>query len=152
MQTVSPRERWGRRRQRMRGSGCFGRGSSSHPGGDLVYNRVKRRCQSGIPNRGGRRLRPPLEVANCDLKFGGERMAKSPRKIPRAVKRAPVKKEPAKKLVRSVELVPVERVERSILLIRGQKVILDSDLAVLFGVTTKRLNEQVRRNQDRFPP
>ena len=46
---------------------------------------------------------------------------------------------------------PVERIERSILLIRGQKVILDADLARLYGVTTKRLNEQVRRNQKRFP-
>jgi ORF6N domain-containing protein len=49
-------------------------------------------------------------------------------------------------------LVPVERVERRILFIRGEKVILDADLAELYGVTTKRLNEQVRRNRDRFPP
>lgn len=51
----------------------------------------------------------------------------------------------------SVSLVPVERVERVILLIRGEKVILDADLAALYGVTTKRLNEQVRRNRNRFP-
>jgi hypothetical protein len=43
-------------------------------------------------------------------------------------------------------LVPVERVERTILLVRGQKVILDADLAKLYGVTTKRLNQQVKRN------
>lgn len=43
------------------------------------------------------------------------------------------------------------RVARFILLIRGQRVILDADLAALFGVPTKRLNEQVRRNRDRFP-
>lgn len=49
-------------------------------------------------------------------------------------------------------LIPVERIERTILLIRGEKVILDTDLAALYGVTTKRLNEQVRRNQARFPP
>lgn len=48
-------------------------------------------------------------------------------------------------------IIPVERIESSILLIRGQKVMLDSDLAVLYGVTTKRLNEQVRRNLRRFP-
>jgi hypothetical protein len=48
-------------------------------------------------------------------------------------------------------LIPVERIERSILLIRGHKVILDSDLAELYGVTTKRLNERVRRNLSRFP-
>jgi phage regulator Rha-like protein len=48
-------------------------------------------------------------------------------------------------------LIPAERIERSILLIRGQKVILDSDLAALYGVSTKRLNEQVRRNTRRFP-
>ena len=44
-----------------------------------------------------------------------------------------------------------ERIERSILLIRGHKVMLDADLAVLYGVSTKRLNEQVRRNRSRFP-
>jgi ORF6N domain len=43
-------------------------------------------------------------------------------------------------------LIPAERIERSILLIRGQKVMLDSALAELYGVPTKRLNEQVRRN------
>jgi ORF6N domain len=48
-------------------------------------------------------------------------------------------------------LVPPERIERSILLIRIHKVMLDSDLAELYGVTTKRLNEQVRRNLSRFP-
>ena len=53
---------------------------------------------------------------------------------------------------RGTALVPVERVARTILLIRGEKVILDADLAVLYGVTTKRLNEQVKRNRARFPP
>ncbi|MBI5236628.1 MAG: ORF6N domain-containing protein [Deltaproteobacteria bacterium] len=48
-------------------------------------------------------------------------------------------------------IIPVERIENSILLIRGHKVMLDADLAVLYGVTTKRLNEQVKRNPDRFP-
>ena len=52
---------------------------------------------------------------------------------------------------KDVALVPSERIERSILLIRGHKVMLDSDLAGLYGVTTKRLNEQVRRNLSRFP-
>ncbi|HET7536943.1 MAG TPA: ORF6N domain-containing protein [Candidatus Didemnitutus sp.] len=42
-------------------------------------------------------------------------------------------------------------VESNIVTIRGQKVILDSDLAALYGVTTKRLNEQVKRNARRFP-
>lgn len=48
--------------------------------------------------------------------------------------------------------VPVEVIERRIFLFRDQKVMLDSDLAELYGVTTKRLNEQVKRNRDRFPP
>src|SRR5271169_3335046 len=48
-------------------------------------------------------------------------------------------------------LVPVERIESRILLIRSQKVLVDSDLAELYGVSTKRLNEQVKRNQNRFP-
>jgi len=46
---------------------------------------------------------------------------------------------------------PTERIERSILLIRDHKVLLDVDLAALYGVPTKRLNEQVRRNRARFP-
>jgi len=48
--------------------------------------------------------------------------------------------------------VPAERIEQSILLIRGQKVMLDTDLAVLYGVTTKVLNQAVKRNERRFPP
>ena len=48
-------------------------------------------------------------------------------------------------------LVPAERINRMILLVRGQKVMLDADLAELYGVPTKRLNEQVKRNADRFP-
>jgi hypothetical protein len=48
-------------------------------------------------------------------------------------------------------IIPVENVEDRILLLRGFKVILDSDLAELYGVTTKRLNEQVKRNLERFP-
>ena len=48
-------------------------------------------------------------------------------------------------------LIPSEQIEKSILLIRGHKVMLDEDLAVLYGVETKRLNEQVKRNNDRFP-
>jgi hypothetical protein len=46
---------------------------------------------------------------------------------------------------------PTAQVESVIHTIRGQKVILDSDLAALYGVTTKRLNQQVNRNADRFP-
>ena len=48
-------------------------------------------------------------------------------------------------------LLPAERIARQILFIRGHRVILDAQLARLYGVTTKRLNEQVRRNADRFP-
>lgn len=44
-----------------------------------------------------------------------------------------------------------EQILRTILFIRGKKVILDSDLAKLYGVETRRLNEQVRRNIDKFP-
>ncbi|MHB0926544.1 MAG: ORF6N domain-containing protein [Gallionellaceae bacterium] len=48
-------------------------------------------------------------------------------------------------------LVVAENIETRILTIRGQKVMLDADLAELYGVETKRLNEQVRRNSERFP-
>ena len=69
-------------------------------------------------------------------------MAKPPRK---SAKRA------AGEPKRAEVLVPLERIERTILLIRGEKVILDADLASLYGVTTKRFNEQIRRNEGRFP-
>jgi ORF6N domain len=48
-------------------------------------------------------------------------------------------------------LAPAMRIGRAILVIRGLRVMLDADLAGLYGVTTKRLNEQVKRNRDRFP-
>ncbi len=51
----------------------------------------------------------------------------------------------------SKSLIPVERIEKSILLIRGHKVILDSDLAELYGVETKVFNQAVKRNISRFP-
>jgi len=44
-----------------------------------------------------------------------------------------------------------DRIARSILSIRAERVMLDSDLALLYGVSTKRLNEQVKRNRARFP-
>jgi hypothetical protein len=47
--------------------------------------------------------------------------------------------------------IPVERIEKAILLVRGQKVILDRDLAQLYGVKTKALKQAVRRNPKRFP-
>lgn len=49
------------------------------------------------------------------------------------------------------ELVPQEIIEQKILLVREHKVILDKDLAVLYGVTTGNLNKAVSRNLDRFP-
>jgi len=48
-------------------------------------------------------------------------------------------------------VVPMETIALSIIVLRGQKVILDADLARLYGVTTKRLNEQISRNAERFP-
>jgi len=49
------------------------------------------------------------------------------------------------------DLVPVERIENKIYLIRGQKVMLDRDLAELYNVKTKALNQAVKRNSERFP-
>ena len=49
------------------------------------------------------------------------------------------------------EIVPIDRIERRILQIRGERVIVDADLAGFYGVPTRRLNEQVRRNEARFP-
>ena len=48
-------------------------------------------------------------------------------------------------------LVPAQDITRAILVLRGQRVLLDAELATLYGVTTKRFNEQVRRNRERFP-
>lgn len=52
---------------------------------------------------------------------------------------------------KETSLLPTERIEKSIYLIRGEKVMLDSDLADLFGIETKNLNKAVKRNIDRFP-
>jgi len=49
------------------------------------------------------------------------------------------------------DLIPIEIIERKIYLIRGHKVLLDSDLAELYGVEVKQLKRQVRRNTTRFP-
>ena len=51
----------------------------------------------------------------------------------------------------SDSLMVVEQIARTILVLRGNKVLLDSDLARLYGVTTKALNQAVKRNADRFP-
>jgi hypothetical protein len=48
-------------------------------------------------------------------------------------------------------LISTERIEQAILIVRGQKVMLDADLAILYGVSVGRLNEAVKRNRDRFP-
>jgi phage regulator Rha-like protein len=67
-----------------------------------------------------------FEVAKCDLKQVGEFM-------------------------RVAHMVLIKPVEPRILILRGAKVILDSELAELYGVQVKRLNEQVKRNAERFP-
>jgi hypothetical protein len=71
-----------------------------------------------------------LEVANCDFKFGGVGVMSSPKRI---------------------ALLPAQRVESLIYLVRAQRVMLDFDLAQIYGVSTQRLNQQVRRNKMRFP-
>jgi len=47
--------------------------------------------------------------------------------------------------------IPIQRIEKSIFIIRGQRIILDADLAELYEVETKALNKAVGRNEDRFP-
>ena len=51
----------------------------------------------------------------------------------------------------SKEIIPIERIARTIFLFREQKVMLDYDLAVLYGIETRALKQAVRRNRDRFP-
>jgi hypothetical protein len=48
------------------------------------------------------------------------------------------------------DVVPLQRISQAIFVLRGRKVLLDTDLAELYAVTTKRFNQQVRRNQERF--
>jgi len=52
----------------------------------------------------------------------------------------------------NTSLIPIERIEKAIYLIRGEKVMLDRDLANLYGVSTKVFNQAVKRHRDRFPP
>lgn len=54
-------------------------------------------------------------------------------------------------MTKSLAAIPIERVEQAILVIRGEKVILDSDLAALYGVETRSLLQAVKRNHQRFP-
>ncbi|HEX9935244.1 MAG TPA: ORF6N domain-containing protein, partial [bacterium] len=49
------------------------------------------------------------------------------------------------------DLIPLERIRQTILLIRGQKVMLDRDLAILYGIETRVLKQAVKRNRERFP-
>jgi hypothetical protein len=54
-------------------------------------------------------------------------------------------------MARASKFVPVDGITRSILVLRGNRVLLDAELAALYGVTTRPMNEQVRRNRRRFP-
>ena len=58
----------------------------------------------------------------------------------------------ARKEESATALVEAHRIERAILWIRGRRVMLDADLAALYGVPTKVLNQAVKRNRERFPP
>jgi hypothetical protein len=53
--------------------------------------------------------------------------------------------------MKKLPLFPEEIIQNKIYLLRGEKVMFDHDLAQLYGVQTKRINEQVKRNSDRFP-
>lgn len=55
-------------------------------------------------------------------------------------------------MAKTTALVPTERIERAILFLRDEKVLLDKDLAELYGVSTGNLNKAVTRNFDHFPP
>jgi hypothetical protein len=55
------------------------------------------------------------------------------------------------KTISAQQLMPIATITDKIYLIRSQKIMLDADLAQLYGVSTRRLNEQIRRNRDRFP-
>lgn len=52
---------------------------------------------------------------------------------------------------KKIEIVPIEHIESLVYTIRGQQVMIDSDLAILYGYEVKALNQQVKRNKERFP-
>jgi ORF6N domain len=58
---------------------------------------------------------------------------------------------PSKPTMARKIIVPAEKIDRAILFLRSKRVMLDADLAMVFGTTTKRLNERVKRNIKRFP-
>jgi hypothetical protein len=53
-------------------------------------------------------------------------------------------------MTRAIALAPIA-IEKQVLLVRGQKVLLDADLAALYGVEVRALNQAVKRNKERFP-
>jgi phage regulator Rha-like protein len=79
-------------------------------------------------------------MGRCARAFCGELLAAATTSI-----------EMAETALATAQVIPVESIERKIYLIRGCKVMLDSDLAGLYQVPTKALNQAVRRNLDRFP-
>jgi hypothetical protein len=54
-------------------------------------------------------------------------------------------------MIGTQSLIPIEQIEKMIYWIHGQRVMLDADLARIYGVSTARLNEQIKRNRERFP-
>jgi len=89
-----------------------------------------------------RNLFRPLLTGGVSVLKGGRNLRPESRKR---------KKENGSNMDESKSIVPVGKIENRILLIKGEKVIIDADLAEFYGVPTKRLNEQVKRNKDRFP-
>ncbi len=77
----------------------------------------------------GEKIMPGCPTACCRIRFGEIRSCHDQNKIP----------------------IPSERIQQAILLIRGEKVMLDTDLAALYGVETKQFNRAVRRHLKRFP-
>ena len=102
-----------------------------HGPGVPELNEVSSFC---CPSEDSQRVWPQydFEVANCNLKMKRAKTTVVSKVVIRAV-------------------APVRAVESRILFLRHQRVILDSDLAELYGVSVKRLNEQVKRNRERFP-
>jgi hypothetical protein len=93
-----------------------------------------------------------FEVAFCDLKNAGNARTLRKLLVPVDARSASLYPVPnGGSMTTTGDLAPMGSIERRILVVRGHKVILDSDLAALYGVLTGRLNEQVKRNASRFP-
>ncbi len=93
-----------------------------------------------------------IEITFCDIKLGLPKgIALRVYKRGRCDAIIHVEQSPGSAGVQMNQLIPVETIQSKIIIIRDEKALLDSDLAKLYGIETRVLKQQVRRNSGRFP-